>query len=140
MYDRYDQKQLSESIEIVSQLIEEEMGKLDDRPNNIFLGGFSQGCCLALSTFVKKSYPNGQLGGILGLSGMFALQVKDWSKDVGDIKAKAQVPVFLSHGTHDPMIPLHSAKLSYDHMKEHGLEFTFQEEYGLEHSLSMTTL
>ena len=44
---------------------------------------------------------------------MFALEVRDWPKEIPDLDAKSKVPILLSHGTHDPMIPIHSAKLSY---------------------------
>ena len=38
-------------------------------PSRIFIGGFSQGCMVALAAFLKYSGPK-RLGGVLGLSGM----------------------------------------------------------------------
>ena len=49
---------------------------LDGKSENVFIGGFSQGCSLSLATFLMlQKY---QLGGVLGLSGMLALNIKDW--------------------------------------------------------------
>ena len=70
---------------------------------------------------------------------MFALQVKDWSTEV-NIKSKKSVPLFLSHGSYDTMIPIDSAKISYNHLKNNGIQFNFMEEEGLEHSLSLHTI
>ena len=115
------------------------MAKLDGQTSKVFLGGFSQGCCLALSTFIRHKHTQGEIGGVLGLSGLFALQVKDWSTEV-DITSKKSVPLFLSHGSYDTMIPIDSAKLSYNHLKTNGFDFNFVEEEGLEHSLSLHTI
>jgi predicted esterase len=51
------------------------------------------------------------LGGVVGLSGMHALDV-DWSKEV-DIELKKQTKVFLYHGKSDPLIPAAFSKQIY---------------------------
>ena len=70
---------------------------------------------------------------------MFALQIDDWETEV-DVKAKSDVPVFISHGKNDQMMPIDTAKMSYDHLKSKGIQFELFEENDLEHSLSMTTI
>ena len=94
---------------------------------------------MALSTFLRHKHPAGEFGGVLGLSGMFALQIDDWETEV-DVKAKSDVPVFISHGKNDQMMPIDTAKMSYDHLKSKGIQFELFEENDLEHSLSMTTI
>ena len=65
-----------ESVEVVTELVHKEIEMLDGKSENVFIGGFSQGCSLSLATFLMlQKY---QLGGVLGLSGMLALNIKDW--------------------------------------------------------------
>ena len=57
----------------MSKYVDDE-AKLLGTSSKVFVGGFSQGCALSIGTLLK--YPN-ELGGIVGLSGMNALNV-DW--------------------------------------------------------------
>lgn len=45
--------------------------------------------------------------------------------------------MFLYHGEDDPMIAADLAEKSYEELSEHQLDFTFEKEPGLVHSLSM---
>jgi predicted esterase len=58
---------LLESIEIITKIIKEEVAALKSS-KKVFLGGFLQGCCLALAVYLKLT-PDIQLGGIFGGSG-----------------------------------------------------------------------
>ena len=102
----------------------------------IFLGGFSQGCAVALATFLLL--PNEQLGGVVGLSGAHKTVI-DYDTEV-DIKLKKKTKVFLYHGKDDPMIPLGLAVESYKDFMKYKLDVTLQSEAGLVHSLSQTEL
>ena len=56
--------------------IKREAEMLPDKSfGRIFVGGFSQGCMVSLATLL--SFTAGQLGGVVGLSGMQALDVSD---------------------------------------------------------------
>jgi phospholipase/carboxylesterase len=66
--------------------------------NRIVLGGFSQGAGLAVFTGVRHS---GRLAGIVGFSG-FPLLTD--SLDVERSSENASTPVFLGHGTYDPVV------------------------------------
>jgi len=64
------------------------------------LAGFSQGAAIAL--FSGTRYPE-KLAGIMGLSGYMVLAPKfDAERD----NANQTVPIFLAHGTQDPVVPL----------------------------------
>ena len=53
--------------------MEEEIEKLPNKdPQRIFLGGYSEGCMVALAAFLKYQ-GTAPLGGIIGLSGMQVL-------------------------------------------------------------------
>ena len=40
------------SVEIVTELIDIEIEKLGGKSENVYIGGFSQGCALSLATFL----------------------------------------------------------------------------------------
>ena len=123
-----------ESTKSISQIVDQEVEALGGRSENIYLGGFSQGCSVSLATFL--TYPSKQLGGVLGLSGMLALNIKDWEKEI-DLELKRKSKLWLYHGSADPMIPCPAATMSYGLLDKHGLKYKLTVEDGLEHSLSM---
>ena len=104
----------------------------------IYLGGFSQGCVIALASFLL--YPDEQLGGVVGLSGAHKAII-DYENEV-DMKLKKKTKIFLYHGKDDPLIPMGLATESYMEFtnQEHKLDVTFQSEAGMVHSLSQTEL
>jgi phospholipase/carboxylesterase len=72
----------------------------------IVLAGFSQGCAMTLHTGLR--FPT-KLAGLMGLSGYLPLI------DMADNErhaANADTPIFLAHGTHDPVVALERAEAS----------------------------
>jgi phospholipase/carboxylesterase len=72
----------------------------------IVLAGFSQGGAIALHTALRETRP---LGGVLALSTylpLAALLAEERSP------ANAQLPIFMAHGSHDPLLPLALAETS----------------------------
>ena len=120
-----------EAVEMITKLLNQEVEELNGKSENVFIGGFSQGCALSLATFMK--YPH-RLGGVIGLSGMLALDIK---KEQIDFELKKQTPMFLYHGDRDNMIDIQAAKLSYSLLDKHGLDYSLTIEKGLEHSVSL---
>ena len=94
----------------------------------IVLAGFSQGGAMALHTGLR--HPE-RLGGIMALSCYLPL---------GDTLAaeasptNRDVPIFMAHGTDDPVIPLHRARRSRDKLTELGYRVTWRE-YPMPHSV-----
>jgi phospholipase/carboxylesterase len=72
----------------------------------IVLAGFSQGCAMALHTGLRLSE---KLAGIIGLSGYLPLADSFAAERHA---AGADTPIFLAHGTHDPVIGLPQAEAS----------------------------
>jgi phospholipase/carboxylesterase len=66
--------------------------------SRIVLAGFSQGCAMALHTGLRQKEP---LAGVLGLSGY--LPLSDMFQAERSATSK-NVPIFLAHGTHDPVV------------------------------------
>jgi phospholipase/carboxylesterase len=98
---------LAESTEIILKMVREEVKKLGNS-NKIFLGGFSEGCGLALSVYLQ--YDDGPFGGVVGCHGSNVADI-DWTKI--NLKIKKETPVLLYHGENDPYIPNDFAWLSY---------------------------
>ena len=67
-------------------------------PEKIVLAGFSQGCAMALHTGLRFGQP---LAGIMALSGYLPLADSLVSERS---PANASTPIFMAHGTHDPVV------------------------------------
>jgi phospholipase/carboxylesterase len=70
------------------------------------LGGFSQGCAMALHTALRHP---ARLAGVLALSGYLPLAPLLAGEQHA---ANAQTPVFMAHGTQDTVVPIAFAELS----------------------------
>lgn len=97
--NRADESGVRASAGIVEGLIEEELAK-GLASTRILLAGFSQGGAIALHTGIRYEKP---LAGILALSTYLPLQ----EAAAGEIReANRNIPIFLAHGSQDPVIPL----------------------------------
>lgn len=96
---RADESGVRDSAELLEGLIAEELGRGLDS-TRILLAGFSQGGAIALHTGLRYSRP---LAGILALSTYLPLE-----QALADERHEANrnIPIFLAHGSQDPVIPL----------------------------------
>jgi phospholipase/carboxylesterase len=95
----------------------------------IVLAGFSQGCAMALLTGLRHEE---RLGGIVGLSGYLPLaQTTEAERHA----ANARTPIFLAHGTYDPVISLERATATRDALKAMGYDVEWHE-YMMPHAVS----
>lgn len=83
-------------------------------PENIALAGFSQGCAMALYTGLRLER---RLAGLIGLSGYLPLRNTTAAEHH---PINAATPVFLAHGTLDPVVPIAYAELSRDVLQKLG--------------------
>jgi phospholipase/carboxylesterase len=97
-------------------------------PAAIVLAGFSQGGAMALQTGLR--YPE-RLAGILALSSYLPLP-ETLEPEVS--QANRDVPIFMAHGTQDPLIPLSWATRSRDRLKTLGYVIEWHE-YPMPHSV-----
>jgi phospholipase/carboxylesterase len=104
---RQDEAGIGESQRAVERLIarERERGIPADR---IVLAGFSQGGAVALHTALRQPEP---LAGVLALSTYLPLthRLREEAHP-----ANARIPIFMAHGTHDPVVPLAFGSSSRD--------------------------
>lgn len=94
----------------------------------IVLAGFSQGGAIALHTGLR--YPE-RLAGILALSTYLPLAAM---AETERQQANADLPVFMGHGEHDPIIPLSLAVRSRRQLEEFGHPVEWHA-YPMQHSV-----
>ena len=96
--------------------------------HRIVLGGFSQGCAMALLTGLRYSQ---RLAGIVGMSGYLPLA---GTLAAERSAANADVPVFLAHGRQDEMVALPRASASRDALQALGYPVQWHD-YPMGHSV-----
>ena len=122
-----DEAGLREARAQVEALIARERGR-GVAASRIVLAGFSQGCAMTLMTGLRHAE---RLAGLAGLSGYLPLPADTAAERS---PANADVPIFLAHGTYDPMIVLPRASASRDALRGLGYEVEWHE-YAMPHSV-----
>ena len=110
---RQDETGVRESVAQLDALIarEAERGVPAER---VFVAGFSQGGAIALAGGVRHAQT---LAGIVALSTYLPIA----EKTAGERHAaNAKLPIFMAHGSHDPVVPQPLGALSRDHLRTLG--------------------
>lgn len=84
--------------------------------HRIVLAGFSQGGAIALQTGLRHA---NRLGGIVALSTYLPLED---SLDAEASSANRATPIFMAHGTDDPVVPVQLAEISRSLLQKRGYE------------------
>jgi phospholipase/carboxylesterase len=124
---REDEAGLRQSQALVEGLIAKEKAR-GVPARRIVLAGFSQGCAMTLMTGLRHDE---RLAGLVGLSGYLPLAAK---AEAERHPANGDVPIFLAHGTQDPVIPIARARASREALvgMGHAVEW---HEYAMPHSV-----
>jgi phospholipase/carboxylesterase len=85
------------------------------------LGGFSQGCLMSLDAGLR--YPH-QLAGILGISG-YVCEPQTLLQELSPVGL--QIPVLMTHGTLDPLVPMGEVRKQVQQLKAAGLKIDWHE-------------
>jgi phospholipase/carboxylesterase len=96
--------------------------------DQITLGGFSQGCLLALETGLR--YPH-RLAGIVGISG-WVFEIENLLRDLTPL-AKTQ-RLLATHGPFDPILPFAEVRDQVHRLQAAGLNITWRE-FPKEHTI-----
>ncbi|MRV73328.1 carboxylesterase [Duganella sp. FT92W] len=121
-----DEKGLRESQVLVEALIAREIAR-GIPASRIVLGGFSQGCAMTLQTGLR--YPE-KLAGLMCLSGYVPMADKVAAERSA---ANQDTPIFMVHGTMDPVIPISRATASRDLLAQLGYKIEWHD-YPMQHS------
>jgi phospholipase/carboxylesterase len=127
LVQREDEHGIRASQGMVEALIEQEVGRGVPR-SRIVLAGFSQGGAITLHTGLRQPQP---LAGLIALSCYLPL-ADAFSKEA--TAASAAVPIFLAHGTQDPVVPLARGSASRDALQAAGYAVDWRE-YPMPHSV-----
>ncbi len=122
-----DEKGVRESEQTIAAIIAGE-GQRGIPARRVILAGFSQGGAIALQTGLR--YPE-RLGGILALSTYLPLPNK---VEAERHDSNRDVPVFMAHGTEDPIVPLKLAQASCTRMLNFGYAVEWHE-YRMPHAV-----
>ncbi len=95
---------------------------------NIVLAGFSQGGAVALQTGLR--YPQ-QLAGVMALSTYLPLAD---SLPQEAAPANQRTPIFMAHGTHDPVVPYSMGSKSKEFLEKMGYGIEWHD-YPMQHSV-----
>ena len=122
-----DEVGIRQSQASVEQLIEREKTR-GIEPSAIVLAGFSQGGAIALQTGLRFK---DRLAGIAALSTYLPLEDSLDREAAGANKA---TPIFMAHGTEDPVIPMKLAETSQQALRMRGYDVDWHS-YPMPHSV-----
>lgn len=128
LMDQEDAEGIKRSAASIIELIEREVQRgIDYR--HIALAGFSQGCAMVLYIGLRLPHP---LAGIMALSGYLPLAS---SLNLEKHSANQSTPIFMAHGTFDPVVALDRAQASHSLLANLGYQVDWNE-YPMEHSVN----
>ena len=105
---------MEDATDRIVQMIEAMQEALGVPSERLVIGGFSQGSMAACNAvFTRNVTP----GGLVILSGT-PVNIEAWKRGM---VSKSGVPVFQSHGLHDPLLSFQAAEQLRDEMREAGL-------------------
>lgn len=126
---REDNAGLRRSQAAVEALIEREIER-GIPSENIVLAGFSQGCAMTLQTGLRSKH---KLAGLVGLSGYLPLASLASAERQ---PTNQDTPVFLAHGTMDPVVVLPRGEETRQKLTELGYQVDWKT-YPMQHSLCL---
>lgn len=126
--NRADEQGVAESVAQVEALIARE-GERGIPPGRIILAGFSQGGAVTLAAGLRRRE---QLAGLVALSTyMPAAQ----GAQAALVEGASRQPVFMAHGSEDPVVPYLAGKQSAGLLRRLGFEVDWHV-YPMQHSVS----
>lgn len=125
--DHQDKSGIHESQKAIDALIEKEMQR-GISSERIVLAGFSQGGAMALQTELRQRNP---LAGIIALSCYLPL-AESLATEASTVNAAT--PIFMAHGSYDPVVPLTLAMQSKEKLLTGGYPLEWYE-YPMAHTV-----
>ena len=125
--NRADEQGVAESVAQVEALIARE-GERGIPPSRIVLAGFSQGGAVTLAAGLRRRE---LLAGLVALS-TYVPAAQGAQAALAD--GATRQPVFMAHGSHDPVVPYAAGKQSAGLLRQLGFEVDWHE-YPMQHGL-----
>jgi len=123
------------SVELADDTIDRVCADRGMQRAEAVIGGFSQGCGLALAVAFRRSQ-RPRPAGVIALSGtVLADDAVDW-----DVTAAAGVPVFVGSGTADPIMSAERTQAVVDKLAPAGVPITSRTYDGMAHDICLEEL
>jgi phospholipase/carboxylesterase len=116
--DKQDEVGIRESIGELDALLARE-GERGIAPERVLIAGFSQGGAIALAGGVRQAH---RLAGVVALSTYLPLQERTATERSA---ANASVPIFMAHGSVDPVVPQALGSASRDALSALGYDIAW---------------
>lgn len=125
--DRADAAGVDASVAQVEALVAREADR-GVPASRVLLAGFSQGGAVALSTALQRTDP---LAGIVALSTYLPLAAR---AEAGCVEGATAQPVFMAHGTQDPVVPFAAGERSAARLRAMGFDVEWHA-YPMQHQV-----
>lgn len=126
--EREDKTGINASEFAITRIIQDEINQ-GTNPKHILVAGFSQGGAIALYTGLRQKHP---IGGILALSCYLPLHQEHHEKAH---PANLNTPIFMAHGTQDPICPYVAGKKTYEIVSQTHINSQWRE-YEIGHEIT----
>lgn len=119
------------SLNVIQKYVQEQIDA-GIKPENIIVGGFSQGAAISLASSMTLPV---KVGGFVALSGFCCAPFEAFQSSSSK---NLDTPIFHGHGDDDPVVPLQSGKAAKEfYTSKCGMQnYDFRVYRGLEHSTS----
>lgn len=130
-YGQATPQEVENAEKLVTAFINEVMEEYGVEPGNLLLGGFSQGGGMAYRCGLGR--PD-IFAGLVALSSVFPAE-----ELTERLSAERKQPVFIAHGTEDPLLPVQEARRARRFLEEAGFQPLYRE-YAMGHEINKQVL
>ena len=129
-----DVEQARASLRLAGDFIDELTDAYAIDPRRVYLMGFSQGAMMSLGLTLMRP---AQVAGVVAMSGR--LPGREFQTTAGPDAPLAGLPVLVTHGLYDPVLPISNGRDIRDRLTEWGAALTYRE-YPMGHEVSQESL
>lgn len=122
---RADREGVLKSSALLEDLITREIER-GIEPDKIVIAGFSQGGAVAIHTALQTEH---RIAGLMALSTYMALP-----EDASEARSRKDLPIFMAHGSFDPVLQLDWGRSSAERLTENGYSVDWHE-YPMAHAV-----
>lgn len=123
---------LKESHQKLTQFLDDVVGQYPVDPAKIFVLGFSMGTVMGYLLLITRPE---NISGLIANSGYFANNIELPM----ELKPLNKHSIFISHGTHDQVIPIHIGRQAKEFFSKHNINLTYKE-YPMAHEIGEESL
>ena len=134
--DQEDAHGIEQACTALGRMVRREIEEFGVKPAHVAVGGFSQGGAVALHTAFCQGFLDMKIGAVVGLSAWLprGASILRGGRDVPKLsRLNAATPLFMGHGTSDPLVRVQFGELTSKILREGGVPTTFKTYRGMQH-------